>query len=131
MKVYVLGNPLVKEDNMPLRLLPKLKKTFSSIHFRVVDPTENFIPEEGSVILDTIDGFGEVTLFTDVSKFQTTRSVTLHDFDLMLHLQLLIKLHKVDSVKIIGLPVHKSETTIYEDVRSFLLRLEKEKERGV
>ena len=35
MKIYVLGNQILDEDSIPLKILPKLKKKFPDINFKV------------------------------------------------------------------------------------------------
>ena len=104
MKIYVVGNPLLSEDSIPLKLLPKLRKAFPREHFEEADPNENFIPEEGSIIIDTIQGIDNVRWFDNLAVFQTTNSVSPHDYDLGFHLLLLFKLKKIRAVRILGIP---------------------------
>src|SRR3989344_6920703 len=104
MKVYIVGNPLVKVDSLPFKLLPKLRKEFPEVRFEEADPTENFIPENDSIIIDTVVGIDHVRLFTDLDEFVPFSSVSAHDYDLGLHLQLLKKLGKITSVSILGIP---------------------------
>ena len=104
MKIYVVGNPLISGDTVPLKLLPRLRKEHPGIRFEEADPNENFIPEEGSIIIDTVKGIERVTRFDSLDAFGQIRSVSPHDYDLGLHLRLLQKLHKITSVKIIGVP---------------------------
>lgn len=107
MKIYVFGNPFVKEDSKPLSILNALKKKFPQILFEVVDPNENFPPsdERDLVILDTVSGLKKTQLisFSDLQSVDST-PVSPHDYDLLFHLQLLMKLKKISSVKIIGIP---------------------------
>ncbi|MEK7165206.1 MAG: hypothetical protein AAB874_00155 [Patescibacteria group bacterium] len=104
MKIYIIGNPLVKEDSLPLKLLPKLRKSFPKIIFEEADPNENFVPEDGSVIVDTVVGIKKVQLFDNIEDFVRTRSVSPHDYDLGFHLRLMLKLGKIRNVKILGVP---------------------------
>lgn len=112
MIIYIVGNPFVAKDSKPLQLAPKLKRTFPQLSFREVDPNENFIPEEGSVIIDTVVGLPSVRLFTDLNEFMTTKSVSPHDYDLGFHLKLLQKLKKLHHITILGIPTdgHAEET---------------------
>ncbi len=107
MKIYVFGNPLVKEDSVPLVLLPKLKEKFPEAKFIVTDPNENFPPagETNLVILDTVKGIKKPTLL-DLNRCMTNKKTPIspHDYDLLLHLLLLKKMKKIESVKIIGIP---------------------------
>ena len=91
-KIYMFGNPLVKEDSLPLKILPDLKKSFPEIEFEVVDPNENFPPanERDLTILDTVQGIKEPKLFglNDLIKIQKSPN-SPHDYDLGMHLLLL------------------------------------------
>ncbi len=109
MKVYLVGNMLVKEDSLPIRLLPKLRMAFPHIVFEEVDPNENFIPEEGSVIMDTVYGITKPRWFTSIDDFEQTKSVSPHDYDLAFHLKLLVKLKKISHVRILGIPMGMPE----------------------
>jgi Ni,Fe-hydrogenase maturation factor len=102
--IYVLGNPLVEEDSLPLRLLPELKKKFSNIHFIELDPTETFPEEEHFVIIDTILNTEKAVLLNNIDKIQFQTQFSLHDFDLGFNLKLMKKLGKIKDISIIGLP---------------------------
>ncbi len=121
MKVYVVGNPLVEADSLPLRLLPKLKKAFPQIVFEEADPNENFIPEEGSIIIDTVEGIKDVRWFNSIDDFVTTKSVSPHDYDLGFHLRMLLKLHKISKVKILGVAADISLNKIIQVIREHFL----------
>jgi len=125
MKIYVFGNPLVKKDALPVKLLPNLKKTFPKIEFILTDPNDNFPPdgEKDLVILDTVIGIKKPMILDldDLQKIKKT-PVSPHDYDLIFHLQLLIKLKKVKSVKIIGIPRQESKN-ILNKIRDLIDRL--------
>lgn len=107
LKIYVFGNSLVKEDTLPLEILPELKKKYPKIEFLVVDPNENFPPpgEKELVILDTVKGIEKPALF-QLSDLQNMESspISPHDYDVLFHLLLLKKLKKIDTAVIIGVP---------------------------
>lgn len=120
MKIYVFGNPLVAEDSLAIHILPQLRKQFPDIHFKVVDPNENFPPkrERDLIILDVVKGLSEVTLL-DYSDLVTIEKspISPHDYDLLLHLLLLKKMKKINNVKIIGIPQKKmSEKFLFNDI---------------
>lgn len=117
MKVYVIGNPLVKDDSLPFKFLPKLKKTFPKLDFIEADPNENFVPEDGSIIIDTVQGIDDVRWFDSLDEFAMTRSVSPHDYDLGFHLRMLLKLKKIKNVKIIGLPVVADKNAIISQLK--------------
>ncbi len=107
MKIYVLGNPLVKKDSLPLKLMPRLQKIFPQINFIIIDPNEDFPPQEERdlIILDTVLGIKKPTIL-DLNAFEAKKKtpVSPHDYDLLLHLLLLKKTGRLNNVKIIGMP---------------------------
>lgn len=107
MKIYVLGNPLVAEDSLPIKLAFQLKTVFPAINFQIVDPNENFPPigEKDLIIFDTVIGIKK-PMVLDLNSFEKAKQtpVSPHDYDLLFHLLLLMKLKKIRSVKIIGIP---------------------------
>ncbi len=108
MNIYVCGNPLVKEDSLPLRILPALQKRFPDINFVEFEPTEDLPKEDNLIIIDTVINAKDVMLIDDIDKFVQTKALSLHDFDLGLNLKLAKKLGRLKSVKIIGVPPNGS-----------------------
>lgn len=108
--IYIFGNPLLSFDNLPLRILPKLKKKFPQINFRTLDPNENIKPKDGKLFLiDTVIGIPEVTIINDLNCLKTDNRYTLHDLDLAFHLKLLHKIGQLKKVTIFGVPPEMSE----------------------
>lgn len=107
MKIYVFGNPLIAKDSSVYPLVVELKRFSPDIEFVFADPHENFPPERerNLIILDTVKGIKKPRLF-DLSDFEDKGKtpVSLHDYDLLIHLLLLKKLKRIESVKIIGIP---------------------------
>ena len=88
-KIYIAGNPLVAEDNMPSRIMNRLQEKFPHIDFQELDPTEN-LPEEKSLhIIDTVIGIDNVQVITDIDKIVTGKVYSLHNFDLGFNLKLM------------------------------------------
>lgn len=106
MKIFVFGNPLLKEDSLPLKILPQLQKKFPQIKFISVDPNEDWLGKEKEpAILDVVKGIRKVSLFNSLKNFaEARRKITPHDYDLLMDLKFLKKLGKIKKVKIIGLP---------------------------
>ena len=100
--------------------MPKLAIKFPHIHFEEADPNENFIPEEGSLIIDTVQDLDRVTLFNSLDVFEQTQSVSPHDYDLGFHLRLLQKLRKITNVRIIGVPQKGNRDKIFKDVSTLI-----------
>jgi len=105
MNVYIFGNSIVPEDNQSVKLLPDLKANFPKIHFIHADPTGNWWKgDKNLVIIDTVQGIDQVTVFTSFKELQASESLTVHDYDLYMDLKLMKKLGKIESFKIIGIP---------------------------
>ncbi len=122
MTVFIFGNPDVEEDSLPLKILPELRKKCPEIDFLTKDPNEDFELPEGTAIIDVVTGLKEIHVFDSLDDFQAPPRMTLHDFDLFGHLQLLKKLGKLPSkIKIIGIPPAISEEEAEGSIVSILL----------
>jgi hypothetical protein len=121
--VYIVGNPAVRRDNVPFRILPQLRRVFPSVDFREADPNENFVPEEGSIIIDSVEGIDAVQSFDSLDDFAAHHTVSGHDYDLAFHLRVLQKLHKINSVTILGVPVRGTDKIIHEVRKALALLL--------
>jgi len=116
MQIFVFGNPDLKIDSLPIRILPQLKKNLPHMDFQVKDPNEEWdIPEE-LVIIDTVLGIEKVEIFTDLKNFSAAQHVSLHDFDLVTQLLYLQKLGKIKKIKIIGIPPSIKESEAIQEV---------------
>ena len=107
--VYVFGNPLVKEDSMPLKLIDKLRKEFPYIEFKEFDTVEDLDLEKELNIIDAVKGIKRVELIEDIDKIITDKIYSLHDFDLGYNLKLLKKMKMIDKVRIFGIPSNMKE----------------------
>ena len=117
LKIFVFGNVFIREDSLPIKLLPDLQKAFPKIEFIVTDPNDNFPPpgEKDLIILDTVKGIKK-PMVLDLKDFEETGKTPIspHDYDLLFHLLLLRKLKRLNSVRIIGIPPNKSRNIIYQ-----------------
>jgi Ni,Fe-hydrogenase maturation factor len=103
--IYIFGNPLFEFDNLPIKLIPKLKKEFPKINFKLTDPNENLKPDNKKlIIIDTILNIDKVTVLDDLEKIETQKLYSMHDFDLGFNLKLLKKIGKLNEVLIFGVP---------------------------
>lgn len=121
MKILVFGNPLVKADSLPLRILPKLREIFPSIEFKEFDTAEN-LEDEGRdlVILDAAQGIDKVVLIEDLESLSQSKKYSMHDFDLPITLLLLKKLKAIDSVRIIAVPMDYDEKKAVEEAAKLI-----------
>jgi Ni,Fe-hydrogenase maturation factor len=113
-KILVFGNPMLKEDSVPLKLIPRLAKEFPNIEFKEFDPNDN-LEKEGKAlnIIDCIQQIRKVTIVTEIDKIETARIYTMHDFDLGYNLKLLKKMGYLDSVRIFGVPMKMKENEAF------------------
>ena len=120
MKILVFGNPLVKKDSLPLKLLPELRKNFPSITFKEFDAVED-LQKEGRnlIILDTVKGIQNACLL-NLNSIKIDKIYSLHDFDLGYSLKLLKKLDKIDNAKIIAVPMNIDEKKALNQVHLIL-----------
>lgn len=115
--IYFCGNNVVPEDSAVLRLIPVLQQTFPLFTFIHLDPTEGIPLEQRLVILDTVIGINKVTVFNSLHRFIKPSRFTVHDYDLLHDLHILLKLKKIESFYVIGVPVmikHAFAATITE-----------------
>jgi hypothetical protein len=120
MIIYVFGNPDLPEDALPIRILPKLRREFPDFSFEVKEPNEEWDPPEELVVIDTAIGIKEVTVFPDLSKFTPAPRITMHDFDALANLRLLVKLGKIKKVTVIGIPPTISESDAVNTITRIL-----------
>lgn len=123
--IYLLGNPLVEEDSLPVEFLPKLKSQFPNINFQIIDPTENFPEEDNLILIDTIINIKKVSILTkkDLSKIQTSPNYSLHDFDLAMQLKLMQKLGKLKKLTIIGIPPSYDKIHTLEEIEKIIRKI--------
>ncbi|MFH1631630.1 MAG: hypothetical protein ABIA47_01210 [bacterium] len=102
--IFVFGNPDVEIDSLPLKILPELKTALPNIKFEVHDPNEEWDIPDDFIVIDTVLGIDDVTVFDDLEAFAAAPRVSLHDFDALANLRLMQKLGKLNKIKIIGIP---------------------------
>ncbi|MFH1585190.1 MAG: hypothetical protein ABIB79_00300 [archaeon] len=115
-KILVFGNPLMEEDNLALKILPKLRLLFPHIEFKEFDAGESFNGEgKHLTILDVVDGIDKVQVLDQVDDLQIPERFTMHDFDLAYNLRLLKFLDKIETIMVIGLPMHMDEDDVLNE----------------
>lgn len=122
MKVFVFGNIDLREDSLPLKILPKLKEKFPDIQFEVKDPNEEWEVPEELIVLDIIIGIKEVTVFDNLKKFSKVPRVGMHDFDALTNIRYLWKLGKIKKIKIIGVPSNMKKVKAIEKIGKILIK---------
>ena len=105
--IFVFGNPDVKEDSVPVKLIPQLQKEFPEIEFVHLDPNEEWeVPfDKHFIAIDTVEGIKDIIVIENLDQLQNTSAVTMHDWDVAKNLKWLKKLGKIKKITIIGVPV--------------------------
>lgn len=120
--VYYCGNPHEERDSLPLKLIKKLKTALPDIKFAHFDPTEDISSKklDKVTIIDSVNGIKKITVFNDLNDFALSPRFSVHDYDLVLDLNLLLKLNKIKSFKIIGVPENIEEKSALKTIKSIL-----------
>ncbi len=119
--IYLVGNLLVEEDSLPIKLKPELEKQFPQFIFREYDPTEDLPQDtEDLIIIDTVEGLKEPHIFTDIDAFASQKAYSMHDFDLGWSLKLYKKLRMFKTLKIIGMPSNREINEIFNKLKDLL-----------
>lgn len=121
MNIYVFGNPDYNNDNIAVKVAKQLilrraqdaaanqSTTRHSISFIFQDPNEDFAPDEKKIIImDAAKGIKETQLLEDLDKLRLHKSTTMHDFDIAFQLKFLKKIKRIQSVRIIAIPLDLS-----------------------
>jgi len=122
--IYIFGNPLLPFDNLPIKILPQLRKKFPQFNFVIFDPNENLKPQDKKLfIIDTVQGLKEVALIEDFDRIMTNKIYSLHDFDLGFNLKLLQKIGELEEIKIFGIPPELGVDEIVKQLTQILKQL--------
>jgi len=106
---------------MPISLISALRRRFPDIEFIHQDPNEECKPLGDTWhIIDAVKGIDKVRLITDTDLIQVKKRLTLHDYDLGMHLTLLKKIYPKLQLRIIGIPLGGTEESVLPDVISLL-----------
>ena len=125
-KILVFGNPLVPQDSLALRILPKLRKKFPQVEFIELDGIDDLY-EYGRnlVLLDVAAGIRKGSIVDDLDDLELPRVVSMHDFDLAWNLKILLKAGMIDSVKIVAIPQDMDEKRALEQAAGKITLLAK------
>jgi len=118
--VYCFGNPLLKEDRLPLELIPQLCKEFPRIDFVGANSPDEIEEKNEITIIDTAEGIKEVTMLTDVDALCPNRTCSLHDFDLGMTLKLMQKMGKLKKVRIFCIPMGYSKAKAFVELKTLM-----------
>src|SRR3989338_8798508 len=120
MDVFVCGNPFLKEDCLPLLILPKLKIAIPQVNFIEFEPTEDLPRKDELIIIDTVINAKEVVVLHDVERFVQGKALSMHDCDLGFNLKIAKKMKWLNKLTIIGLPPNINQDEAVEKIKSIL-----------
>lgn len=97
-----------------------LKKRLTSLEFIQADPTDEWWEGQSNpLILDTVVGLQSVSVFTSLNSFENPKfRITPHDYDLFMDLAFLLKLKKIHSFTLIGVPQQGNQNELVEKIVS-------------
>lgn len=123
--IYVFGNEMLSFDSSAVEVAKSIEKEFDNVKFVYTDPTEDFPPkgERNIIVLDTVKGINSPKIFfySDVEQWDKS-PISVHDYDLILHLGLLNKTGVIDNVTIIGVPMRLKKNMI-KKIKNFILSI--------
>lgn len=124
MQVWIFGNPDLEQDALPIKMSEELKFRLPKLTFVFKDPNDSWenLPEK-LVIIDTIAGIKEVSIFTSLDDFLNVPRVSMHDFDLGTKLKWLAKIKKLPPFTIIGVPMGATEEGVIDKIVVLLREL--------
>lgn len=105
MTISIFGSEFYKKDQGIVKHLANLKKALPHYTWLYQDPSEDLvIPTDDWWILDIAMNISKPLHFHDLSKFQKTKSLSAHDYDLWLELNLQQKLGNLPKLNILVIP---------------------------
>ena len=102
-RIFVFGNPLIKEDCAAVKLLPALRKEFPDFDFRVCEPDELPLGEEVCII-DTAKNISKPVLLKSIDGIIAEPTLSAHGLDLSLTLKLMKKAGLLKGLMIFCVP---------------------------
>ncbi|MEM3455230.1 MAG: hypothetical protein QXW80_02600 [Candidatus Micrarchaeia archaeon] len=119
-KIYCFGNPLIKNDRMPLEIIPDLEKKFPMIEFIPAESPDEIEDENEINIIDIVDGVENVRLITDIDEICENRRCSMHDFDLGMTLKIMKKIGKIKKINIFAIPMKCKKRKAIKEIEKLL-----------
>lgn len=125
-RVFVLGNPIMQEDNIAVEAAKQLKNCFPKICFEEIDSIDSIkeLPKR-LVLMDAVAGVEKVCIIGSLERICSSNVFSLHDLDAGFQLKLFKKMGKISEAKIIAIPQKMELGKAVESV-SRLLKKNKE-----
>lgn len=121
MKIFVLGNPLIEEDSIALKVMKRLR--IKGAEFEWIESLLD-MKEKKPVILDAVQGIKKIQIFKlkDLMKMQG-KVISLHDFDLPSEAIVLKKTGRLEDLTLIGIPFGWKEEKALKEVKKAIIDL--------
>ena len=125
--ILCFGNPLLKEDNLALKVGKLLEKDLDKKKYKVryavqVDEIleHNF---NKLLIIDVAADLKEnqIRLINNINALQSSNICSLHDFDVGFFLKLMKELGRIQQINILAIPQQGSPETIADKVKQALI----------
>ncbi len=115
MNIYIIGNPLVEQDNTTIKFLPQLKQDFPQHNFILYDPVEDIESKGEIIVIDIVKGLEKPRII----KLDEIKSndKNMHDLGIGMMFKMMKRLGKIKDVRIIGIP----EKCEYDDLKTILI----------
>lgn len=120
MKILVFGNPDVRKDSLPVKLIPDLSKEFPQIEFIHLDGIDE-IQDYGKniIIIDSVGGIKKCVGIRD-PELISSKAVSIHGFDLATNLLLLKKAGLIDSFFVLCVPMKISKSNAFVQMKKLI-----------
>ncbi len=123
--VLCFGSLGMEGDDAAFSVCEELAGNIEDVRFvRCESPMDvlGYAQEEGLYIMDAARGIEKVSVFDDIDEFRSRRSVTAHDSDLGMMLEMLSEMGKLPPVRIIGIPIGSNASEAAREVKDLLTR---------
>ncbi len=122
--IYCFGSDIIEGDAIAFDAADEIGDSIEGVTFvKIKDPTELYgMRLDDIIIMDAVKGIYFVNVFDDLSELKQNKTVTAHDFDLSMFLQLMQQMGNIKKVKIIGLPYGKPLAEIKDDIINTIKR---------
>ena len=117
--VLVFGNEFLEVDNFAFKVGKKMENKFNMVYCRSPDEILE-CNDKNIVILDVIKNIDKPVVIKDISRLNTRKIISLHDFDVAFFLNLMKKMGIKKNIKIIGIPPKGSADGIAKEVEGWI-----------
>lgn len=117
--VFVFGNEFLEEDNFAFKVGKKMENKFNMVYCKSPDEILE-CNNKSIVILDVIKNINKPVIIKDISRLNTRKIISLHDFDVAFFLNLMKKMGIKKNIKIVGIPTKGSADGIAKEVQKWI-----------